>query len=160
MQTTQATRAIVAPVSKLWPLIGDVTKIARWHPSIARVDLLSDLPTGLRATRRCNFHDGTSVREEVIDLEQDRRVRMRLTEFSVPMKRLEVEITLQPQGEAATLATFALHYEVKFGPFGKLLGATVMRKELGKMAAKLLAGLEHHALTGEQVGKDFVPKAA
>ena len=83
-----------------------------------------------------------------------------MTEFSVPMKRLEVEITLQPQAAGATLATFALHYQVKFGPIGKLLGATVMRKELGKMAAKLLAGLEHHALTGEQVGKDFVPKAA
>lgn len=160
MQTTQATRTIAAPLSALWPLISDVTLIARWHPSIASVDLLTESATGVHAARRCNFHDGTNVREEVIEVEASRSVRMRLSEFSVPMNRLEVQISLEPQGDAQTLATFALFYEVKFGPIGKLLGATVMRKELSKMAAKLLAGLEHHALTGEQVGKDFVAKAA
>lgn len=160
MQHAIATRIVNAPPAKVWTLVGDVTKIERWHPSVATADLLSDKPTGLHAARRCNFYDGTSVREEVVELDEGRRVRLRLSEFSVPMKRLEAEITLTPTADGKTEASFGLFYVVKWGILGKLMGATVMRRELGKMAAKLLAGLSHHVTTGETVGKDFIAKAA
>lgn len=160
MQHAKATRIIHAAPDKLWPLIADVTAIDRWSNAVATVDLLSDEPTGVGATRRCNFYDETSVREEVVGLEEGSRVHLRLSEFSVPMKRLEAEISLRPVGDGDTEASFEMSYEVKFGVLGKLMGATVVRRMMSKVAGTSLAGLDHHATTGEDVGKGFVPPPA
>lgn len=160
MQHAEAVRIIARSPEALWPLVSDVLAVQRWHPSVARAELLSVTSTGLGAARRCHFYDGTNVREEVVTLDEGRRVRMALSEFSVPMTRLEAEFQLTPTAEGQTEVRFGLDYVVKFGPLGRLLGATVMRGQLRKMAAKVLAGLEHHARTGEQVGKDFVANRA
>jgi ribosome-associated toxin RatA of RatAB toxin-antitoxin module len=145
MQSVSATETINVGLSTVWPLISDVTQIAHWHPSIASVDLLTAKPTGLHAARRCHFKDGTSVREEVVDLSEAKTIRFRLSEFSVPMKRLELQIETSATSIRATSVTFSLHYEVKFGLLGRLLGATVMRRELSKMAARIVAGLAGYA---------------
>ncbi len=160
MQTVSASRRIDVNAQTLWPLIADVRQIAHWHFNIARVDLLSSQPTGMGAARRCNFHDGSSVREDVVALEEGRLVQMQLSEYSVPMKHLELELALRPISTSATEAMLTLRYVVKYGPLGWLLGATAVRKQLRGVAAKLLAGLDHHASTGQDVGKDFFAKAA
>jgi uncharacterized protein YndB with AHSA1/START domain len=160
MQTVTARRLIPVNVAVLWPLISDVTQIAHWHFNIARVDLLSRSATGTGAARRCNFHDGTNVREDVVAVEEGRNVRVELSEFSVPMKHIELEIALQEQSGGRTEATLTLRYVMKFGLVGKILGATAVRRELTGVANKLLAGLEHHATTGEDVGQGFFAKAA
>ena len=80
-----------------------------------------------------------------IGLSEGKKIRFRLSEFSVPMKRLELQIETSATSVRATSVTLSLHYEVKFGLLGRLLGATVMRRELGKMAARILAGLASYA---------------
>lgn len=160
MQTVTARRLIPANAGVLWPLIADVTQIAHWHFNIARVDLLTRSATGVGAARRCNFHDGTSVREDVVAVEEGRKVRVELSEFSVPMKHIELEIALRDQSADDTEVMLTLRYVMKFGLIGKVLGATAVRKELTGVANKLLAGLEHHAKTGQDVGQGFLSKAA
>jgi ribosome-associated toxin RatA of RatAB toxin-antitoxin module len=160
MQTVSARRLIPVGAGILWPLISDVTQIAHWHFNIATVDLLSGRQTGVGAARRCNFHDGSSVREDVVAVEDGRKVRMELSEYSVPMKHLELEIALREQSKGVTEAILTLRYVMKFGVIGKIMGATAVRKQLTGVATKLLAGLEHHANTGEVVGKGFFAKAA
>ena len=160
MQTVTARHLISVKAGILWPLISDVTQIAHWHFNIARVDLLSRSETGVGAARRCNFYDGTSVREEVVAVEEGHKVRVELSEFSVPMKHIELEIALQEQSDGDTEAMLTLRYVMKFGLIGKVLGATAVRKELTGVANKLLAGLEHHAKTGQDVGRGFFAKAA
>lgn len=76
------------------------------------------------------------------------------------MKHLELEIEMQEQSSGATLVVLTLRYVMKFGPIGKILGATAVRKELTGVANKLLRGLAHYAKSGEDVGKDFFSKAA
>ncbi len=160
MQHASSTRAVHAPPEKIWALISDVTTIDRYHPSVERADLLSAQPTGLGATRRCNFYDGTNVREEVVDLDGGKRIRLALSEFSVPMKQLEAELRLVPGAGDTTDVTFEISYVMKWGILGQIMGATAVRRQLTQMTAKVLAGLDHHVSTGERVGKDFVPKPA
>ncbi|MBZ0161469.1 MAG: hypothetical protein K8H74_02020 [Notoacmeibacter sp.] len=57
-------------------------------------------------------------------------------------------------------ATITLRHVAKHGLIGKLLGSTVVRKQSGGIAAKLLAGLDHNVTTGQDVGRDFLLKAA
>jgi len=160
MQHARATRIIHAAPATLWPLIADVTTIDRWSSAVDTVDLLSEKPMGLGAARRCNFYDGSSVREDIVELEETKRVRLRLSEFSVPMKRLEAEISIRPLGEGQSEVSFEMYYEVKWGVLGKMMGATVVRRMMSKVASSSLAGLDHHVSTGEIIGKSFVPRAA
>jgi ribosome-associated toxin RatA of RatAB toxin-antitoxin module len=160
MQQAASTLMVPASREQVWALLSDVTTVARWNPAVATADLLSDRPTGLHAARRCHFHDGSAVREELVDLDEGRRLRMRLTEYSMPMKSLEAEFALAAAGEGQTEVTFTVHYEVKWGALGRLMGATMVRRELLKMTGRVLAGLRHHLATGETVGKDFVAATA
>ena len=52
---------------------------------------------------------------------------------------------------------FIIMYQVKWGFLGTILGATVLPGQLRKMANRVLGGLRHHAETGEEISKDFVP---
>lgn len=95
------------------------------------------------------------MREEVVDLEDGSRIRLQLSEFSVPMKELQAEIRVSPAPNGTTEVSFDIGYVMKSGVLGKLMGATAVRRQLNQVTAKVLAGLGHHATTGELVGKDF-----
>lgn len=160
MQTVTVTRIVHAPHSTVWSLVADVTTVVKWHPSVASVDLLSPEATGIGAARRCNFHDGTSVREDISELVEGERLRLVLTEFTLPMKRFEVDVTVTPVRDGTTQVTFEMNYEIKFGILGRAMNALVVRGQMSKLISTVLAGLDHHSATGELIGRDFVPAAA
>ncbi len=160
MNTVTATRNLAAAPPTVWALVSDVRTVADFHPAVASVDLLSEQPTGLGATRRCNFYDGTSVREEVTELVSERSVHFVLSEFAVPMKQFEATISVNPAAGGGTQVTFELSYEMKFGVLGKLMNAAMVRGQMSKLMSRVLAGMAHHLQTGEAVGEDFVAKAA
>lgn len=144
MQNVAATRIVPATQAKLWSLLANVTTVDDWHPDVASVELLTPQSTGIGAARRCFFHDGTSVREEIVELDEGERVRLRLSEFDMPMKRMEAEFSLAPSTDTETAVTFTVYYEMKMGIFGSLLGATVVRRRLAQMAGGVLDGLAPH----------------
>jgi len=47
-----------------------------------------------------------------------------------------------------------MNFQPKFLTIGALMGAMMMKPMMRKMFSKVLQGLEHHALTGEVIGKD------
>lgn len=157
MQTASSTRIVRADPETVWGLVSDVRTVQRYNPTVASVDVLGDATSGVGASRRCNFVDGTDVREVVVAADPRERLRLELSEFSLPMKRLESEIQLSPGPEDGTTeVTFAIDYDMKLGPLGKALGATVIKNQLGKVTARVLAGMDHHLATGETIGPDFV----
>lgn len=160
MQNVTVTRIVHAQPSAVWDLVADVTRVVKWHPSVRTVDLLSASPTGLGAARRCNFYDGTSVCETVTGLEEGSRVKVALSEYSLPMKTFEAEIRLKPTDDGNTQVTFSMDYEMKFGVFGKAMNALMVRGQMTKLMSTVLSGLDHHGATGEPIGEDFVPQAA
>jgi hypothetical protein len=66
------------------------------------------------------------------------------------MKQLEVEFAMSPVSDHATNVILALHYVVKFGIVGRLLGATVMLRALTRMANRMLDGLAAHLTEGRE----------
>jgi ribosome-associated toxin RatA of RatAB toxin-antitoxin module len=160
MNTVIATRNVSAAPNTVWELISDVTRVVDFHPAVKSVDLLSDLPTGLGATRRCNFYDGTSVVETVTNVSDGASVSLELSEFSVPMKTFDASIAISPLAGSGTQVTFSLNYEMKFGVLGQLMNVAMVRGQMNKMLTRILAGIDHHLTTGEPIGEDFVAKAA
>jgi ribosome-associated toxin RatA of RatAB toxin-antitoxin module len=155
MQEAGATGVLKASAVEIWAVVGNVSSVDAWHPDVASADLLSPEATGIGAKRRCHFYDGTSVIEEVVELDEGRRIRLRLSEFSVPMKRMEAEFLLAEDGDERTRVSFTVFYEMKYGILGRMMGATMVRARLAKMSGRVLAGLDQFVVSGETVGEGF-----
>ncbi|MCO4747031.1 MAG: SRPBCC family protein [Proteobacteria bacterium] len=144
---------ISAATEQVWELISDVTTIVRFHPTVWEVDLLSEQASGRGAARRCHFTDGTDVREVVTASEPNRRLHIELSEFSMPMNKVEAEWLLEPGvAPGTTKVTFEIQYEMKLGILGKALGALAVNGKLRQVTESVLAGLEKHLSTGELIG--------
>jgi ribosome-associated toxin RatA of RatAB toxin-antitoxin module len=155
MQTASSTLVVDAPIERVWALIADLRTVRDYNPSVKSVDILTTSPTGLGAIRRCHFHDGTDVLEEVVTSDSGARLRLVLSEYALPMKRLESEFSLVTTAGDRTEVTFSIHYEMKLGILGQALSAIVVNGKLVKTTATMLAGLAHHLATGETVEPGF-----
>lgn len=87
MITTERSIDIEAPADRVWAVLGRFMHIDDFHPRVSKVDVLSDATTGVGASRRCHFKDGTSVIEKVIDWQDGRAYRAELSEFSLPLNK-------------------------------------------------------------------------
>jgi ribosome-associated toxin RatA of RatAB toxin-antitoxin module len=160
MSQLPVTAIVRAPIDTVWNMVADVGTVADWHPAVQQAPVLSPNRIGLGAKRRCEFYDGTSVVEEVVRLDEGRSLTVALSDFSMPLSRAEATIGLEPDGPERTKVTFTMDYDMKYGPAGWLMNATMLRPMMGKLLARVLAGLDHHLVTGENVGKDWVAQAA
>ena len=120
---------------------------------------MSDSNEGVGERRRFNLYDGNSVVEKVIEWEPGRRFKIELTEMNMPMKWTVAEFVLLPMGEQKCEASFIMNFQPKFLTIGALMGAMMMKPMMRKIFSKVLQRLEHHALTGEVIGKDGNPAA-
>jgi hypothetical protein len=58
------------PRHRVWRLFSDLSLIVEYHPHVKGAQVLSPekRPAGIGATRHCHFFDGTSTKEEVVQL--------------------------------------------------------------------------------------------
>lgn len=153
MPTISKTLSIQAPHQRVWDALADYQNIHRFHPSVETVDQLSPRDRGLGAVRRCNFYDGTSLVEEITDWQEGRSLTVELSEFNFPFKAAKAQISARPDGNDRTEVTFEMEIVPKYGPLGWLMTHVMMRPMMQGMFKKVIAGLEHHARTGNLVGE-------
>ncbi len=139
--------------------MADFGGVARFHPFVEKADRLSEQNEGVGARRKCNFYDGNSVVERVIEWQEGQRIKVELSQITLLMKTATAEFRVVPSGEGECEALLTMHFTPKFGPLGALMGALMMKSMLRKMFSQVLGGLEHHARTGERIGKGGVPIA-
>lgn len=166
MHTFTISRLIDSPIEKVWAQIADVTLIKNWHPGVKTTDQLSSNVTGLGATRRCNFYDGSEAVEEVVEIstpttgsKDEYKIKINIREFKAPMKTFESTWQLTPTQNGTTQITVTTQYEMKLGILGKALDLLLIRNRMPKLFGKVLAGLGHHVVSGEIIHKGFVSAA-
>ena len=138
----ERTLDIDASADALWAVIGRFMHIDEFAPLIKSVDALTDGEDGVGSKRRCNFDDGTSLVEEVTIWEPNRSYRVRLSEMTtMPLNEMYAELSIEPIDNERTRVTWGMDYRVKFGPFGWLLGQTMMKLMMGKIIDGNLKGL-------------------
>lgn len=71
MQHAESTRVINAPFKDVWRMMADVTEVEKYHPDVDHITLHSQNKTGNGAARVCHFYDGTSIKEEVIEANEN-----------------------------------------------------------------------------------------
>ena len=138
----ERTLDIDASADDLWAVIGRFMHIDEFAPLIKSVDALTDGEDGVGSKRRCNFDDGTSLVEEVTMWEANRSYRVRLSEMTtMPVSEMYAELSVEPIDSERARVKWGMDYRVKFGPFGWLLGQTMMKLMLGKIIDNNLKGL-------------------
>jgi ribosome-associated toxin RatA of RatAB toxin-antitoxin module len=152
MIDAEVTRIISGSHDQVWDLLTDLTTVDEYHPEVKSVDLLSSNKKGLGATRVCHFYDGTSVKETVTALD-DMHMLLELSDYSFPMKDFFAEIAAKSLDSNKTEVTFMLHYTVKYGPIGHLLGVTLMKAKMKSLLKTVLAAINERVETGEPVQK-------
>ncbi len=160
MTKVRATKSLDVSATRAWEVIADFKNIQRFHPLVDHVDMLSDNERGVGAIRVCNFYDDTSVAEKVIRWNEGQGYTVELSDFSMPVKSATASLTIENTGAGKSDVTFAMEFTPKFGPLGWVMGQAMMRPMMTKVFNQVLAGLEHHAATGELVGEGWTPTKA
>lgn len=140
---------------KIWDVLSDFGKIERFHPKVEKSPIVSDQEWGLGAKRRCHFYDGTSVVEEIVQIEAQKSLSLKLTEFSLPLKGLEAKMWVENNGMNKSQIGMSLKFEVKGGWLGAALGYFVLRPQMRRLISDILKGLAYYSLTGVVVGNQM-----
>ena len=156
MSQISKTATVHAPVARVWETVADVGSIAAWHPGVERSPVLSNHRSGLGATRRVELYDGSSAVEEVTSMEEGRALTVTMSEHSMPLSRGAATFEVKADGDERTLVTMTMDYDMKYGLLGALMNAVMLRPIIGKLLASVLSGLDHHLVTGENVGEGGV----
>jgi len=138
----QRTLDIHATPEAVWAVLARFMHIDEFAPLVITVDALTQGENGVGSKRRCHFDNGTSVVEEVTEWEANHKYRVRLSDIAnMPVHELEAELSVVPLENDRSRVTWSMDYRVKFGPFGWLLGQTMMKIMLGKILDGNLKGL-------------------
>ena len=137
--------------NKAWRILSDFGGIHKFHPTVETSPIIHGDETGLGATRRCHFTDGSSVVERVIAWEEGRSYEVELSEFSMPFKSATARLSVAPSGLEKSVLTMEINAVVKYGPLGWLMANLMMRPMMKSMFKKTFRGLESHANTDQVI---------
>ncbi len=138
----ERTLKINATPNMVWAVLGSFMHIDEFAPLIKSVDALTKGENGVGSKRRNNFDNGTSMIEEVVNWDDNHSYRVRLSEMaSMPLSEAYADVSVEPINDGMSKVTWSMDYRVKYGPFGWLLGQTMMKMMMSKIIDGNLVGL-------------------
>ncbi len=147
---------IDAPQARVWEVLADLGSIYKWNPGVSRSYSTSDDARGNGATRHCDLYGRKAYLEErAFDWREGEGYTIDIYETNLPIRRNTVQFSVDAHGDS-TIVRVTPDYALKFGPLGWLLDQLLVRRQLKRGMADLLAGLKYHVETGEEV-TDRVP---
>lgn len=136
---------IDANIDKLWDMLTDLELLDQYDPTVKKSTLVSSEKTGIGATRKVLMLDGKNwFDEKVTVFRPNEALTYQLTDCSFPIKGLKHSYSFEKIGNQ-TKVKQVMEYTVKFGLFGKLLDAIMIRKQSDGGIKKFLAGLKSYA---------------
>ena len=154
MHTVTTTRLINAPKDKVWAALDDLGNVSNYHPLVETSSITNGVSSGKGAERICNFYDGTSIAERVVDYVPNHSYKLAITDTgSFPLKAAVGQFKVRARDELSTWVSAEIQFEPKFGPLGWVMAQLLMKPQFKRIFNNLLKGLEDHLTTGQIVGK-------
>ena len=148
---------IDAPPDRVWAVLSDFGNPQAWSPNVTHSVVLGEQQRGVGCERSCTVPGFGEVTERAAEWSEGERIT--IEGLGIPMmRRFASTWAIEPAGDGTHLRA-TLEYEPRFGPFGRLVAALVMRRKIGAALRSSLAGLKYHVETGELVGTE-VPAGA
>lgn len=146
-------KRVSASIQDVWKSWDDFGNIYKYNPALKASRLLSsaDVPIRVGALRQCDMADGKNwVREEIIDYQPGRSMKIDVYDGSLPLKSMTANIEFEVISEQRTRVRFTAEFEPKFGFVGKLL-APLMKRQLEPVLQALLDGNAEFVERGTEV---------
>ena len=145
MATIKNEITINAPIEKIWSLLTDLEMLDKYDPTVKKATLISTEKTGVGAKRKVNMLDGKNWFDEKVTVyKPNEDLTYQLTDCTFPMKDLKHSYSFEKIG-TQTRVKQVMEYTVKFGLFGKLLDALMIRKQSDSGIKKFFSGLKNYA---------------
>lgn len=146
---------IDAPPHRVWEILADFGGVYRYNPSVSRSYLTAGPAGGPGSERHCDLtFAGASVDERIVEWRDGDGYALEIVDgANMPPFRgaPRAELAIRPDGEGRTHVRGTLTYRLRFGPMGALMDRLMVRRRLGPAFGGAVAGLRHHAETGEPV---------
>lgn len=147
MATIHNEITVNAPVEKIWEALANIEMLDKYDPTVKESTALSENKSGLNAKRKVLMLDGKNwFDEKVTVFKQNEALTYQLTDCSFPIKGLQHSYSFEKIGNQTKVKQI-MQYTVKFGLFGKLLDAMMIRKQSDTGIKKFFAGLKSYAET-------------
>ncbi|WP_461536296.1 SRPBCC family protein [Spongorhabdus nitratireducens] len=158
-QHVEQSLQVHVPAGRVWAVLDDFSSIEHFSPTVKHSPVEGSKQSGLGAQRVCQFHDGTSAVEEIIDYREGESLKVELRDHPMPFKKFYAFMKVKPVNQQTSILTMAMEFDVKFGPLGWLMANILMKPMMRKVLKKILTGLAYHSATGKSVGKELPAKA-
>lgn len=151
---TEATLKVKVPKHKIWKVLEDFSSVEKFAATIKSSPIIGDVNSGVGAKRLCTFNDGSSLVEEIIDIQEGQGFKMTLSEYSLPLKSMLAEMKVTEIDADSCEIYMSSDFVVKAGPLGWLMGQFVMRPVMKSVFKKVMSGLAYHSVTGERIDEE------
>lgn len=135
---------INAPIGKIWDALTNLELLEKYDPTVKKSTLISAEKTNLGAKRKVDMLDGKNwFEEQVTVFKPNEALTYELTACSFPVHKLKHSYSFQ-KVHGQTRVAQVMEYTVKFGLFGKLLDAIMIRKQSDAGIKKFFSGLKNY----------------
>ena len=144
----------------MWKRISNIGKVQDYAPDIATSFYLGEQRDGVGAERQCDFANGMSVRERVIDWHEGRQFTLDAYDTEgFPVEKLHVTFALEAIDAEQTLVRETMEYRMKGGVFGRVMDV-LTRGQMAKVLEDNLNGMKLHTETGITIeSRDVLQRA-
>ena len=136
---------INAPIEKIWEALSNIEELDRYDPTVKRSTALSPVKSGIGAKRKVDMLDGKNWFEDQCTVwKPNEALTYELTACSFPVHQLKHSYSFEKTGNQVKVKQ-VMEYQVKFGFFGKILDALMIRKKSDSGIKKIFEGLKSYA---------------
>ena len=135
---------IESTIGEIWEALTIVDKLDVYDPTVKKSTATTSLKSGIGAKRKVEMLDGKNWFEETCTVSETNKIlTYELTACSFPVKKLKHNYSFQNVGKNIRV-TQKMHYEMKFGLLGKLIGA-MLKPKWNKGINEFLGGLKKYS---------------
>ncbi len=133
---------INAPIETIWNALSNIDELDRYDPTVKKSTAVSLTKSGIGAKRKVDMLDGKNWFEEQCTVwKPNEALTYELTACSFPVHKLKHSYTFEKIGNQ-TKVKQVMEYQIKFGFFGKILDALMIRKQSDSGIKKFFGGLK------------------
>jgi len=128
MKTLKNEVLIDAPIDKIWEALAVTDKLDTYDPTVKKSTAISDIKSGIGASRKVDMLDGKNwFEEKCTTYEPNKALEYTLTACSFPVHQLQHDYSFEQIGDKIKV-TQKMNIEMKYGPLGKLMFAMLKSK--------------------------------
>ena len=145
MATIHNEITINAPIEKIWTALTEIDLLDKYDPTVKKSSAITSVKSGIGAKRKVDMLDGKNwFEEKITEYKTNEALTYELTACSFPVHKLKHSYSFEKTGNQIRVQQ-VMDYTVKFGLFGKVLDAMMIRKQSDTGIKKFFVGLKSYS---------------